>query len=288
MVTGLLYTMQVTKKTNNTLDLNYLENSILSIQISLDGFSFCILNTDLKEIIALYAFDFFDKNPTPESLLENIKKLYLEEPLLTKKFKSVIVSIKNNLNTFVPSQMFDPELASYYLQHTVKVLKNDFIEFDELTEFNLTNVYIPYVNITNYLLDIYGSFNYQHNATALLTSLLNINKANGGTNVYANVSKTEVDLIVLNEGNLVLYNTHKITSSEDFIYFLLFTFEQLGLDLAKDNLILLGTIDKQADNYYHITKYIRNVSFLCYEYKYPAEMLKAIENHKHFVVLNQF
>ncbi len=280
--------MQVTKKTNNTLDFNYLENSILSIQISLDGFSFCILNTDLQEIVALYAFDFFDKNSSPERLLENIKKLYEAEPILTKQYKSVNVSIKNNLNTFVPTELYEPELTAYYLQHTVKVLKNDFFEVDTLEDFKLTNVYIPFVNITNYLLDMYGPFNYQHAASVLVSNLLNINKKTGGTHVYVHVAKTEIDIIVLSDANLILYNCHKITTFEDFVYFILFTYEQLNLDKEKTKLILLGTIDNQAAFYNQITQYLQNVSFLMYDYNYTSELLNSIENHQHFVVLNQF
>lgn len=288
MVTGLLYTMQVTRKKNNNFDFTNVENCIISIQISLDGFSFCILNTDLQEVIALASYDFLDKNPTPEIVLSNLKMLYKEEPVYSKQFKSVNVCFKNSLNTLVPNEFFEPELASKYLQNTIKVLKNDFIAFDELTEVNATNVYIPYVNIINYFLDLYGPFNYQHVATVLVNNLLQINKINGGTHTYVNCSKNELEVVVLSDHKLVLYNTHKITATEDFVYFLLFTYEQLGLNPEKDSLHLLGTIDEQSAYYQGIQKYIRNVSFLRYPYKYNADILNSISNHQQFVVLNQF
>lgn len=288
MVTGLLYTMQVTRKKNNNFDFTNVENCIISIQISLDGFSFCILNTDLQEVVALASYDFLDKNPTPEIVLSNLKMLYKEEPVYSKQFKSVNVCFKNSLNTLVPNEFFEPELASKYLQNTIKVLKNDFIAFDELTEVNATNVYIPYVNIINYFLDLYGPFNYQHVATVLVNNLLQINKINGGTHTYVNCSKNELEIVVLSDHKLVLYNTHKITATEDFVYFLLFTYEQLGLNPEKDSLHLLGTIDEQSAYYQGIQKYIRNVSFLRYPYKYNADILNSISNHQQFVVLNQF
>lgn len=280
--------MQVTRKKNNNFDFTNVENCIISIQISLDGFSFCILNTDLQEVVALASYDFLDKNPTPEIVLSNLKMLYKEEPVYSKQFKSVNVCFKNSLNTLVPNEFFEPELASKYLQNTIKVLKNDFIAFDELTEVNATNVYIPYVNIINYFLDLYGPFNYQHVATVLVNNLLQINKINGGTHTYVNCSKNELEIVVLSDHKLVLYNTHKITATEDFVYFLLFTYEQLGLNPEKDSLHLLGTIDEQSAYYQGIQKYIRNVSFLRYPYKYNADILNSISNHQQFVVLNQF
>lgn len=288
MVTGLLYTMQVTKKKNNQLDFNYLENCILSIQISLDGFSFCILNTDLNEIIALSSFDFFDKNTSPEMALRTIEKIYAEEEVLSKEFKSVNLTIKNNLNTFVPAELFDPELASKYLKHTIKVLKNDFIAYDELASNKLVNVYVPYVNMTNYFLDHYGPFEYQHTATVLVNSLLKINAKKGGTNTYVHFSKAEMELTVLTDDQLRLYNAHKITTVEDVVYFILFTYEQLALDVKHDKLIVLGAIDEQHINYTYLTKYLNRIEFLNYEYTYSAELLTHIENHQHFVVLNQF
>ena len=41
----------------------------------------------------------------------------------------------------------------HYLKYSIKVLENDFVTFDELNNCDIVNVYIPFVNINNFLID---------------------------------------------------------------------------------------------------------------------------------------
>lgn len=279
---------QVIKKINNNLDFNYLDNSHLSIQINLDGFSFCILNNDLKEITALYHFDYFENNLTLDNILINIQQIVLEEPLLQNKYQSVNITIKNKLNTFVPLELFEEQLVSNYLQYSTKVLSNDFITHDVLEKDQLVNVYIPFVNITNFFLDQFGPFNYKHAGTVLVERLIDLNKDSDTIKVYVHVSKNDFEIIVLKQQELILYNSFVLNTYEDFAYFILFIFEQLQLDRDVHNIILLGDIDNQSNLYKLIYKYVRNIEFLEYDYPYQSEILNSIPKHQHFIVLNQY
>jgi hypothetical protein len=62
---------------NNTKSLQNTKHLALSIQFSLDGFSFCITNPDTKESLYLSNYDFEETLKTPQSLLENIKRMIL-------------------------------------------------------------------------------------------------------------------------------------------------------------------------------------------------------------------
>lgn len=288
METGLLFMTQVIKKINDHLDFNYLENSHLSIQINLDGFSFCIINNDLKEITAFLTFDYFENNASLDSILKNIQQIFEEEPLLKNKYQSVNVTFKNRLNTFVPVELFDEQLAASYLQHTVKVLSNDFVAHDIIETHNLVNVYIPYININNFLFDQYGSFEYKHSSTVLVERLLNISKNNSEPSFYVHVSKNDFEIIIINKNQLIFYNSFGLITPEDFAYFILFTFEQLQLDREIVEVTLLGDIDEHHNLYKLLYKYIRNIALLKYDYTYKTDLLKNIPNQQHFIVLNQF
>lgn len=279
---------QVIKKSNDNLDFNYLDNSHLSIQINLDGFSFCILNEDLKEITALNTYEFFEKKSSLDTVLKNIKEIVSEESLLQQKYKSVNLTFKNKLNTFVPLELFDEKLLANYLQYTIKVLSNDFITYDTLESHHLVNVYIPYVNITNYFLEQFGPFNYQHASSVLVEKLLNLHPKNEELKVYVHVAKHDFQVIVIQQQNLILYNSFDLNTAEDFGYFILFTFEQLNLNRETDQLVLLGNIDQQSNLYKLMYKYVRNVTFLTYDNPYQSELLKTIPIHQNFIVLNQY
>ncbi|MCK4562857.1 MAG: DUF3822 family protein, partial [Flavobacteriaceae bacterium] len=51
--------------TNNT-DYSYLKDSHLSIQLSLDGFSFCIINKKTNEVTEIIHHPFIKKSTTPQ------------------------------------------------------------------------------------------------------------------------------------------------------------------------------------------------------------------------------
>ena len=273
------------KITNSNVDYLNLQENHLSIQLSLDGFSFCVYNKIQDELGVFAVYEFENNTASPYKHLELVELLYKEEILLHIKYESVSVTHYNNLVTQVPQPFFDKNKLSSYLQHTVKVLENDFITFDKLTNSEIVNVYIPFVNINNFLLDTYGTFVYKHSSTVLIEKLLNTYKNVEGDFCFVNVSNTNFEIVVLKNKKLVLFNSFSFTTKEDFIYYILFTAEQLNLNPEELNLVLLGDIEKESELYTILYQYIRNIKF--YEPANFPSILKDISPHSHFTLLNQ-
>ena len=61
--------------------------------------------------------------------------------------------------------------------------------------------------------------------------------------------------------NLKFYNTFNHQAPEDFIYYLLFTCEQLQLNPETIEVVLIGEIEKKSALYSTTHKYIRNIKF---------------------------
>ena len=51
-------------------------------------------------------------------------------------------------------------------------------------------------------------------------------------------------------------------AKEDFIYYILFTLEQLELSTEKTNISITGDINKQSELYEILSTYVRNINFL--------------------------
>ena len=100
--------------------------------------------------------------------------------------------------------------------------------------------------------------------------------------MYLNIEKNHFEIVVVENNLLKFYNRFEYITKEDFIYYLLFTAEQLQLNPEEFPLVLMGTID-QEDEFYKIAyKYIRDVSFLN-----PGSMLHSKDSSsKHFTLLN--
>lgn len=277
---------EIKKITNKSIDFNNLEENHLSIQLSLDGFSFCIYNKPSNSIAVFARYEFTNTTPTPIEHLNLVKQLYSQEALLNLKYTSVNVTHFNNLITQVPLPFFNKNSLKDYLQNTIKVLDNDYIIYDEINNSDIVNVYIPFVNINNFLIDIYGSFIFKHSSTVLIETLLKQYKNINEDYCFVNVSNLNFELVVIKNNKLELFNCFNFKTKEDFIYYILFTAEQLNLNPEAFNLVLLGDIEKESELYTILYQYIRNIKF--YEPIKSNLLLEGISKHTNFTVLNQF
>jgi hypothetical protein len=255
---------------NNNLE--HTNNKRLSIQISLNGLSFCILEIESQTVTQLY-HTHFNERVTPVTLLDIIKNLFKVEVVLQKNFQSVQVIHSNDLSTNIPKELFNENHIADYLKFNSKILKSDFIAFDCVDINDSICVYVPYVNINNFIYEQFGSFTYSHISTILINQILKAEKNSKSTSVYLHIYEGCFQIIVSDNGNLELYNSFEFQSKEDFIYYTLFTLEQLHLDPETLKIKLLGSIEEHDELYTILYKYIRHVEFgkRFDQYKYAYE-----------------
>ncbi|MEP3836834.1 MAG: DUF3822 family protein [Algibacter sp.] len=261
-------------------------NIELSIQISLSGLSFSILNRDTNTIVVFKAYN-FEKKLNPIEVLDQLKQVFVKETVLKGNFANIIIIHDNDLSTLVPKSLFNESYLADYLKFNSKILKSDFIAYDTIIENNSVNVYVPYININNFIYDNFGAFTFKHVSTILIESVLQIEKESTSTNMYVNVGDNHFEIIVINKSNLLLYNRFSYHTKEDFIYYILFTAEQLNLNPDTLNLVLIGAI-KENDTLYNMAyRYIRNITFGARKetYKY---LEKSPSNYSNFTLLNSF
>lgn len=260
----------------------------LSIQISLSGLSFCILNRSTKTIEFLKN-QTFDKKANPFETLEHLKKALETYSLLSQSFSSVLVIYQNELSNLVPKAFFDEAQAADYLKFNSKILTSDFISHDEIAINESVNVYVPYVNINNLIFDTYGVFEYKHAATILIDSILEKHSKANESELYLNINSQHFELIVLKDKKLLLYNSFEFATKEDVIYYLLFTMEQLHLNPETVKLQLMGLIDKDDEMYALIYTYVRYVEFYSpsYAFEFKPET-KPVRKYHNAIILNSF
>ena len=129
METGHPFMIQEKRKIQkDNLDLKDLGSKHLSIQFSLDGFSFCVLDKDAKNFVLLGDYAFKEKsNHTPQSLLTNIADIFDAETALKSNYDSVTVSHVNDLSSLVPQPLFDADKLSSYVEFNNKISNTIFM-----------------------------------------------------------------------------------------------------------------------------------------------------------------
>ncbi|MCB0425535.1 MAG: DUF3822 family protein [Flavobacteriaceae bacterium] len=243
-------------KTNN-IETNKLTNQRLSIQISLSGLSFSILDVSSQTIVALKSFK-KSRVLTPLELLDYLKFVIDTEHLKQNTYSQITVIYRNDLSTLVPETLFDETNIADYLKFNNKILPSDFISYDQLSN-GTVNVYVPLVNINNYIYDTFGAFTYKHYSTLFIEHLINL-KAGLDSNMFVDVDENQFEIAVLKEQKLIFYNTFSYSTKEDFIYYILFTAEQLQMNPETFPLVFSGLIDEDSELYEIAYKYVRHIS----------------------------
>ncbi|WP_051907749.1 DUF3822 family protein [Flavimarina sp. Hel_I_48] len=235
-----------------------IDENIVSIQVSLDGFSFYAYNKDTGNRIVLIDLTTEDTG-TPDYILQQLQKVFDANEDYLSRFNNVQVVYSNELFTVVPQALFDPEHITDYLKYNTKILSTDFIVYDELKELDLIVVYIPFANINNFFFDHFGSFSYHHSITLFIKNIHDKAVA-VDKEITIQLRDRNFDLIAQEGKKLVLINAFTYQNAEDFLYHILFCYEQLNFDPDKDKLTIIGTLDVENDLYQLARKYIRTIT----------------------------
>ena len=102
---------------------------------------------------------------------------------------------------------------------------------------------------------------------------------------YVHFSKIKFEIVVVQNQKLLLFNSFDFITKEDFIYYLLFTTEQLNLNPEHFKVQLLGLISEDSELFEIAYKYIRNVSLLDVSNLQNINDLSKSDNLKHFILL---
>ena len=269
-------------KANNEFSKETLNR--LSIQIGLNGLSFSIFDNSTERVLSLKSFT-KDRVLTPLELLDYLKFIIDTEHLKTKSFDSVTIIYKNELSTLVPKELFDEEYIADYLKFNNKILPTDYISFDELND-QIINVFVPLVNINNYIYDTFGTFTYKHFSTVYIDYVIGNLVNNKETKMFVNADENLFEILVVKDKKLIFFNTFNYSTEEDFIYYILFTAEQLKLNPEVFPLVFTGNIEENTPLFTITYKYVRNVSIE--KPKFAFDIDDALKQQGNEVLLNSF
>ena len=259
----------------------------MSIQVDLNGLSFCILDLKSKSV-SFFEKITFETKQTPLATLSVLKETLSSNTAFSDDFSSVLVIHQNELSTLVPQVLYEEAHNADYLKFNSKILRTDFITHDTLESLDIVNVYIPYVNINNYIFDTFGEFTYKHASSILIETLLSKNLSDSDY-MFLNIDGEILEVLVSNQKSVKLFNRFEFAATDDFLYYTLFVVEQLQLDRETLQVKILGNIQEDDDNFKAIYKYIRHVSIMETNPSFDIRHINDEESlPNNFVILNSF
>ncbi len=259
----------------------------LSIQVSLDGFSFCILDSTRNKYSGIEGYDFQDMQTT-QLLADAVHGIISNSDWLRKKFGQVKIIYESQQMSLIPKPLFNKKFAAGYLRFNHMTDASDEIFFDHLPNLDAINVFALPGNLRSIVKKHFRGIQINHFSSGLIEALLIRNKNfDEGHMIFANVRKQWLDIIVLNGRKLLFFNSFHYLTKEDFAYYLIYVIEQLGMNPEKVQLVLMGEILKISEICNISYKYVRHVDFIrrSEEYGY-SYIFDDIPEHFHYNLLN--
>ena len=259
----------------------------LSVQLLHDGFIYCILDIDQNKYIALesYSFPLLSNN---DQLCNEYEKIISGLDFLKNDFKQVKIIYSDSKVTLIPSPLFEEKEKNTYLNFTENISEGFEINFDKLSNLDAYNIYVVPGCIKNKLLEVFSKHRLYHYSSTLLENLLiRFKRQDIEKKIFLNVQSSHFEIIVLEGKKLLFYNSFVYKTPEEFIYFILFVFEQLNLNPENVELTVLGELSKEGALYEILFKYIRNIKFISRNdsFKY-SEAFQKIPAHYFYNLLN--
>jgi hypothetical protein len=232
-----------------------------NLLIKLGSYNLSLILSDTKGNIIQYISEKFEEKIEPKKLSEKLDLVINKSQIINSNVIKVKLIVLNKLSSLVPLNLFQEELSLEYLKFNSKLIDGDFAAHDLIDEIEAVNVFLPFVNVNNYLLEKFGSFNYYHYSTILIKKLIKYNSSKE-ISIYANIQSNNFHVIILKNKKLIYYNIFDFKEKEDILYFLLFVLKQNKIDQNKYKLSMLGKIKKESETYLLLTKFINNIEIL--------------------------
>ena len=271
----------MTQQKNNTISNS---NHALSILINSSGLSFLISDTNNKDIISIKSHDFVDYSPE-EELHHFIYKYLTEQEVIGRLFSDVRVCVVNNHSSFVPLPLFDKNKKASYLENHADVRKQDYISFDTLRSAQVANVYIPYVNVNNMLLESFGKFSYVHCSSLLLEVISKQDVDKNESYWFVHIQYDLAYFFLMKKGKLHFYNAFQWKNEKDLLYYTMAIAKNYEIELEKAVLWISGRVRPGDEIHQLLSNYVYKTSFFTPSKDLHFSSSKPLHPHIHTLLL---
>lgn len=269
-----------------TFDLNRTTEYDLSIQVGLDGFSFCILDRLPKKLIVLQHIPLIVGKL--QFLAKKMETIFDQEQKLTAAYRSVSVSWSTNKATLLPKALADEQLVAKIAALTNEIGRNEELAVNDLPGFNQQLIFSYPKELMTLLNGKFTEFSFTHKSVPLLACAVEQRNEKKNT-LLINFEKQYVRMIVLKDRQIALYNSFYFKNEADFLYYTLNICHTLQIDPERDELLIGGYVADDSGYMRQLKKFVSNVYFLkpSESFNYSSAFNK-VQKHQFISLLNSF
>jgi len=242
--------MQRLSLVDESFDLNLTKEYILSIQVSLDGFSFSVLDSVRKKVICLYHQDTFTSEPGFH--LKKINTIYNEVDLLALPYKKTKIYFSApDKTTLVPIAAFNQDLVEDFYRMTIDAGRNSKILFSLVPDMASYAIYEVDHAVHTLLQEKHPESVMQNDIV-----LSGCGCPPGITLMKIRILRKQLVILTLND-RINFYNSYYYEGENDVLYYILGAIK--NMDLKSEAIILDGMVNKNESIYHRLKQYFEHV-----------------------------
>ena len=242
---------------DETLNINLTENYEISIQVSPDGFSFCLLDGIRNKFVLIRSFE-----PEENKYFNagRIDEILGKDDFLTRRYKKVNVVMPSPKFTLVPAPLFDPGKKDEYFTFNHILDDGNIIISNKLNDpdaFLVFSVSKPIFDLIN---SCQPGVHPSHQVKPLLNHIAHSRKSVNGNYIHVHVEREFFNLIIFNHNILKFCNSFNYRNINDILYFVLNVFKNLDIK-QEETIYFSGLTEKYDDLSSNFSIYVRNLKF---------------------------
>lgn len=244
---------------DSSFDLNKTSNYHISIQIGLDGFSFCVLDVFRNKYILLRHIPLIVGKS--QFLSKKVESIFDMEEILNNEFKSVSISYSTNKSTLIPKEYTGTNLCDQIASLTTNIERFEDFKADNIPGTEYKIIYFYPSELISLLNRKFTQYTFTHKSVPLLFSINNQDSGKSN-NIILNFEKKYIRVIAFKNERMVFFNSFFYKNETDFLYYILNTLLSINSSPEKDEIFIGGFISSESNYIRQLKKYFNKITFL--------------------------
>ena len=228
---------------------------ILSIQVSLNGFSFCIRKANDNSLLVFKHTDL--KISNEQLVARRLEDWIHEEELLQKKYKALELIWMGPHFTLLPDNLNDEQIFSDTIRMLFPVQTEEYA-VSNIEQLNARLLFLLPTELKRFLNDHFESFQIRHGVENLIRQN---EKDAQEKQVRLLFDEKELYIIYFDEGQLKLCNAFSIKHANDAVYYILSALKQFKVTPKNISAYLAGKSVFLTASCEMLEKYFRSVDY---------------------------
>jgi len=250
----------------------------LSILLGIDSF-FYLIYDQFKNVLFLKEYE-LPTNGNRKAALQNI---LINDKQLQLPYGKIKLGHTGTLFCLIPNKLYNGEVSRPYLEKVCDLPSEHLAFVDRLSTLKVNNVYSISELDYNVLSSYFPMAGHYHILSALILGAKAMSILLEEQTLFINVDKKLIVILLFDKEKLTFANFFKFSNPNDFLFYVMLVFEQLGLDPETLSVQISGKIVQKSKEFELLYRYIRHVQLIpSPSYFHLSQEFSDINQHAYF------